>query len=66
LVVRRGADGALEIVEITATDGWTSDQQSPSHDQLEVTFRRPGSTVEVSIGLTSSGITSSTQSVSTG
>jgi hypothetical protein len=64
--VRRGTDDSLEVVEVTAEDGWQASQQAPSPDQLQVTFQRPGSTVEVSIRLGPSGITSSTRSTSTG
>jgi hypothetical protein len=64
--VRRGADGGLEVVEVTAADGWQASKQAPAPDQLQVTFERPGSTVEVSIRLGPSGITSSTRSTSTG
>jgi hypothetical protein len=66
VVVRRGADGTLEVVEVTANEGWTSTQQAPAPDQLEVTFERPGSKVDVTIRLGPSGITSSSRSVSTG
>jgi hypothetical protein len=66
VVVRRGTGDTLEVVELTAKDGWEAAQQSPSPDALEVTFTRPGSKVEVSIRLTQSGITSSTRSESTG
>jgi hypothetical protein len=66
VVVRRGAGDSLEVVDLSAKEGWEATQQAPSPDALDVTFTRPGSKVEVSIRLTSSGITSSTRSVSTG
>jgi hypothetical protein len=56
-------DGRLQVVDITAVDGWTHGQRTEGATQLVVEFQRKGRVVEVTVELTPSGIVTSTRSV---
>jgi hypothetical protein len=65
VTVQRGA-GGLEVVAVEPAEGWEATQRSDGPVRLTVTFERTGSSEELSIVLTPTGISSSTRSVTTG
>jgi hypothetical protein len=62
----RARDGALEVVEVTAADGWTADHRLEDATHLVVSFERKGGRVEVRVELTPSGIRTVTRSTASG